>query len=388
MSLTHLLFCDDTHWLRPTQHKSTASALQRFSVSATMAPPLPEVRQFPPFNFTIELLISQSRQCIWYLPDKGRHCYVPIELTQKQQALEVLGRVSGSGFPATSSIEELASIAENCCCAHYHYNKIYGSGLALKLAHLWHDEIQRALGRTLRSRTPNLNVENTPAGPVPVSFARHPTLAGETLLSKLVSSIDTGASKVGSLYLYTHEATPFSGMVKIGYTSRNVQSRLDDWAECGHGRPRLLSAFNGLRHPERVELLVHFELAKHWYAQRWCAVHAKAHIEWFKVDVERAKAVARLWCRWMQDASPYDRRGHLKPIWKTHIDFLVEHQNPITAEAMLQIHGIETGSERIQEFINDEKLREGRRVSVKKEDDYESLVRVVGDLEISSKAQS
>ncbi|KJK73587.1 hypothetical protein H634G_11154 [Metarhizium anisopliae BRIP 53293] len=244
---------------------------------------------------------------------------------------------------------------------------MFGSGLAQELAGRWQEEIQLALGRRLVGRPEKLKTENPRA--TAVGFTSHPASRGETLHSSLLLDLEPGASKPGSLYFYTYDEAAFSGMIKIGYTTQNVQSRLDAWEECGHGKPRLLASFGGVRHPKRVELLVHFELAKHRYAQRWCRVHTKSHIEWFKIDVGRAKMVAYLWCRWMQDANPYDRRGLLKPGWISHVNFLVEHGNPITAAAMVQIHEIETGSQRIEEFIDDEMLRAVRQVLVKKEDD-------------------
>lgn len=120
-------------------------------------------------------------------------------------------------------------------------------------------------------------------------------------------------------------------------------------------------------HPYRIEQLIHFELEECRYALRWCQFHQRSHIEWFKVDLDKAKSIAQLWVQWMQRANPYDRRGHLKRLWQGHIGFLVEHENPITAEAMAQIQRIEPGSREVQEFINDQELRKRRDMSVKKE---------------------
>ncbi|SCV57508.1 uncharacterized protein FFB14_15179 [Fusarium fujikuroi] len=162
-----------------------------------------------------------------------------------------------------------------------------------------------------------------------------------------------------------HDA--FDGMIKIGYTSRAIDTRLLEWNECGNGYPKLLDHLSGVRHPERVELLTHFELVGCWYAQRWCEHHRKAHIEWFKVDLERVRTVARLWCCRMQDANPYDRRGHLKARWAGHIKFLVQHDNPITAKAMVQIQKIEEGSDEVYKFIDDKMLRKKQDAVVKEE---------------------
>ncbi|KAK2603656.1 hypothetical protein QQS21_004129 [Conoideocrella luteorostrata] len=278
-----------------------------------------------------------------------------------------------TAFTATSLLDPLAQIAENCCCARHHRNKMFGSGLALKLAHRWANEIRETFMLSLIKEVQHIKTEHILVSLASDTFARYQVFKGETLSSKLLSTIDKTASTIGSLYFYTHKMNAFSGMVKIGYSSRNVQSRLDAWAECGHGQPVVLGVFNDVRHPERVESLVHFELMECWYAQRWCKVHEKPHIEWFKVNVDKATAVARQWCKWMRDANPYDRRGCLKTSWKEHINFLVQHENPVTAEAMVQVHEIEMGSQLVDEFIDDGILRRGRRAIVKREPEEKDM---------------
>jgi hypothetical protein len=207
---------------------------------------------------------------------------VPITPEDNQRALQRARSVRESDLAATS-FRDLATIAEDCCCANHHRNKIWGSGLAQKLAYRWQNEIRNALG--LMTYGTNLNVwTEYETAPVPVTFAKHQILQEETLLSKLQSDVEPLACKTGSLYFYTHADHAFSGMIKIGYTGRAIDSRLREWAECGNGFPKLLDSLSGVRHPERVELLIHFELAECWYAQRWCALHRRAHIEWFRTD--------------------------------------------------------------------------------------------------------
>lgn len=327
---------------------------------------LPQTDQFPTFKCVVETLEAKGLQCIWYLPDKRRLCLVKNVPEQMETALQLAKKASESYFSEASLLEDLAAIAVNCCCPRHHRNQMmYQSGLKEKLADRWYGEIQKEFsvkppqtGFYIKSEGSTTDAE--------VTFARRHVLEGQTLVSALLLDIDEGASKNGSLYFYTHLQTAFSGMIKIGY-GRSVQTRLNAWTECGHGLPKLLKSFADVRHPERVESLVHFELLDCWYEQRWCKVHQHSHIEWFKIDVERADAVASFWCRWMSDANPYDRRGKLQSSWQSHIDFLLQHDNPVTAKAMMLIHEIETGSPMIHDFIDDDKLRQVQKTVVKKE---------------------
>jgi len=292
--------------------------------------------------------------------------------------------ISKAGPLTKTAHQVLAEIAEQCCCARHHRNKMWGSGLAQKLALRWQNEIQVTLSVAnceiaqtvkLESVSPAVSTISECGGGKlgdlppnkPVAFAKHEVWKGETLVSKLLSPIDPQAATIGSLYIFTHTKDAFSGMIKIGYTRRTIELRLSDWAECGHGYPVLLDSYAGVRHPERVELLTHFELMEYWYAQRWCELHRRPHIEWFKIDIGTASSIARLWSRWMERANPYDRRGHLKVFWKETIDFLTMHEVLIAAEVMMQIQEIEEGSAELLDFIDDDALRKRREPVVKQE---------------------
>ena len=112
-----------------------------------------------------------------------------------------------------------------------------------------------------------------------MEFSKHAVLEGETLASTLLSLIDPSERSEGSVYSFTYPDQAFRGMRKIGYTSRPINYRLEEWAECGHGLPSFIRIRRNVRHPKRVELLTHFELMKYWYAMRWCNFHRQAHIE-------------------------------------------------------------------------------------------------------------
>ena len=377
---------------------------------------LPTVDQFPTFANTLLWLTKRARQCIWYLPDKKRCCRIPISYEANQSALHLVEGISKAGSLMQTALEVLASIAEQSCCAQHHRDKIWGSDLAQDLAVRWQNEIKPTMSVANYKRAQNdklgsastsiyttseccsklgdhsldliLDAQISIAGhsgskslptnqavlithsvPLekPVAFSKHEVLERETLLSKLLSPIDPPVGRIGSLYIFTHTKDAFCGMIKIGYTCNTIESRRNFWAECGHGYPVLLDCYDGVQHPKRVELLTHFELLDYWHAQRWCNFHRQAHIEWFKIDLGTASSIARLWSLWMERANPYDRRGHLKAFWKDTINFLNQHEVPVSAKAMMQIQEIEEGSPELLEFIDDDALRKRQEPVVKQE---------------------
>lgn len=105
------------------------------------------------------------------------------------------------------------------------------------------------------------------------------------------------------------------GFVKIGFTSKPIQQRLDEWeADCNR-KPRLLyplpsAGAKPILHAAHVEALCHAEL--NWFRARIeCKTCIKQHIEWFKVSpddvaLEQVIAVVRKWWWWM-GTCPYQK---------------------------------------------------------------------------------
>jgi hypothetical protein len=59
-------------------------------------------------------------------------------------------------------------------------------------------------------------------------FARHHVHTNESMSERLCSNLDLNTGTSGSIYIYTHEASVFSGMIKIGYACQPIASRLLD----------------------------------------------------------------------------------------------------------------------------------------------------------------
>ncbi|KAI1626125.1 hypothetical protein EDD37DRAFT_331062 [Exophiala viscosa] len=370
----------------------------------------PTVDEFPTFAQTLSWLRTGSLKCIWYLPDpkKRRLCSIPIDPGDNQWAKQSAESLSNASPQTKETLQLLADIAAQSCCYRCHRNKIRRSGLAKKLATRWRNELQLTLplGNCLVAQCINLsgvsisnpttpeyaskpsNQSINPFADVQIKFARlalsdsafapsptdkqviferHRVFEGETLMSKLMEPIESEKSSIGSLYFYTHTKNTFCGMIKIGYTASTIESRMDFWAECGHGYPELLDSLYHVRHPKRVELLTHFELLEHWYRQGWCERHVQSHAEWFKIDVETASSVARHWAQWIERAEPYDRRGYLKPFWRDTVEFLNDYKLSLSAELIMQIQEIKEGSTKVLDFIDHSTLCTRREQVVKQQ---------------------
>lgn len=328
----------------------------------------PDVRDFPSYVDTSSSTRSETRCCIWYLPDKQRFCQTQISKSDHGSILKLAGK---SNAQKSCEMRILAEIAELSCCARNHRNRMWGCGLARALAHRWRQELRSSLlesssGCTVAVQT---ECEHYPCCDADaadevaknqlslVAFAPHVPFEKENMESLLLSRINPKASKEGSVYAFTYSKGGFDKMVKIGSTGRPINLRMAEWGDCGYGQPHVLKVFTEVRHPERVEFLTHFQLAKVWYELRWCETHQRSHIEWFKTTVNAVSEVVQAWATWIERANPYDRRGHLKPFWRGIVDFLFKYEIIITAELMLQIQEVEDGIMSVANFIDDDFLR-------------------------------
>lgn len=114
-------------------------------------------------------------------------------------------------------------------------------------------------------------------------------------------------------YLYAYEVERNAGFVKIGYTCRTLEERLEQWAFACNRKPKALYPIpSSLRvavpNAHRVEALCHAEL-KNRNIRVDCHGCLKPHIEWFQVSPEEAIAVIQKWSMWML-TSPYKPESH------------------------------------------------------------------------------
>ncbi|EMT69710.1 hypothetical protein FOC4_g10000990 [Fusarium odoratissimum] len=105
----------------------------------------------------------------------------------------------------------------------------------------------------------------------------------------------------GHVYMYKVEGNP--GFVKIGYTTRFVEERLQEWDfDCNRASkvlyPISLSTAAAIPNARRVEALCHAEL-DHRRITIYCHGCLKQHLEWFEIPSTEAIAVIQKWSDWM-----------------------------------------------------------------------------------------
>jgi hypothetical protein len=195
----------------------------------------------------------------------------------------------------------------------------------------------------LRPRYTNISTNAISVQPMTISqpprseFRAHIAEPGPTdsVSSKIRDILVDRDFETGSLYIFDRDSSP--GYVKIGWTARSVECRLESWSKCEY-TPNLLFSVNLVPHAQRAETLTHYELIKEWRRERQCqAKHCgKSHQEWFEVSKERAKEVLCDWAKFMEIAEPYDSRGVLKARWKNLIKRTVKSGETVTAKKLLE----------------------------------------------------
>jgi len=138
------------------------------------------------------------------------------------------------------------------------------------------------------------------------------------LLSKPLAACDLHA---GHIYAYKVEGN--KDYVKIGYTTRPVKERHDEWSfDCNRQTLPLYSSPAQattnisstkeaaaapavlIPHARRVEALCHAEL-NHRRITMYCGACLKPHIEWFEVSAMEVTAIIQKWSKWMT-TQPYE----------------------------------------------------------------------------------
>ena len=138
------------------------------------------------------------------------------------------------------------------------------------------------------------------------SQARQPLVAGTTRSINGLTEHDE--TRDGYLYVYWNRAS--FGHLKIGFTGKDVDQRLQEWEEqCHHIAEKHYQSPRKIKHAARVEKLVHTEFANHRVAEPACHGCGKKHVEWFR-DLDLGFVIQRIeaWSEWIS-TSPYEYRG-------------------------------------------------------------------------------
>jgi hypothetical protein len=109
-------------------------------------------------------------------------------------------------------------------------------------------------------------------------------------------------------YLYIYEVEGNKGFVKIGYTTRSIRKRHEEWGFDCNRKSNPLFPIPSIKpalvpNARRVEKLCHAEL-KHRQAIIYCQGCLKTHEEWFESSPTDAIAVIEKWSAWMKK-EPY-----------------------------------------------------------------------------------
>jgi hypothetical protein len=131
-------------------------------------------------------------------------------------------------------------------------------------------------------------------------FERYrPAERGSTIIKILRRPINEHQDEQGSIYIFNWPRTP--GFLKIGYAKVSAGKRVSTWQLCHPEATPLYEV--DLAFPERMETLIHAELAgKRYRLREPCSRCGKQHTEWFEITLGEAQRVVRDW--WKVSASP------------------------------------------------------------------------------------
>ncbi|KAH7320664.1 meiotically up-regulated gene 113-domain-containing protein [Stachybotrys elegans] len=143
-------------------------------------------------------------------------------------------------------------------------------------------------------------------------------------------------------YLYSFTVPGNERFVKIGFTTREGETRIEEWKKsCNRDPIVLYLAMKAVPHAHRVEKLVHAELMEH-RVRIYCERCGKQHIEWFEAPEAVVIASLKKWSLWMA-GKPYEEKHsdwHLKEKYKKRLhnveEFLKDLQEGVEAAELVK----------------------------------------------------
>jgi len=328
---------------------------------------------------------SNQRQCIYTAISTGRRCTWNCLGADNERAIKLHGEI----IAASSGIVSLDLLKEYilCVCCRSgrarHQDRIQYVKYLEPLAERWQQEILERAGKAdkevnivpdnastdgetlytnnsaisdsvpaqsiirytslggkegryerLTQRPYDLRLRHEAASPEFVPHINEPHLYETSVAFNLLSClVDEYDFRDGSLYIFDRSSSP--GYVKIGWTSRNVQGRLDEWSKCGY-TPNLLFSVHDVPNADRAKTLTHHELIMELRRERICkATHCRKSHEWFEISPESAEKVVSEWAEFMKRARPYDSTGELKSEWRDAVQDMTNRGEAVTARKLL-----------------------------------------------------
>lgn len=122
-----------------------------------------------------------------------------------------------------------------------------------------------------------------------------------SLMDVVVAPLKPQENKAGFVYAYEVEGN--NGFVKIGHTTRSIDTRRMEWDEGCNRKATILypvepDQFVRVPNAGRIEALCHAELAESRVII-YCHGCLKQHTEWFEVAFDKVKGVIQRWTQWM-----------------------------------------------------------------------------------------
>lgn len=127
----------------------------------------------------------------------------------------------------------------------------------------------------------------------------------------------TSDEKPGYLYILRNPEKP--GFLKLGCSVNGYKRGKQHKGRCGLliTWVHISNCVEKMKRAERLAKLDMGHLQRDWKCSPCC----QTHTEWFEVDEETAKQVARRWISWINNQTPYTILGDLEPMWEWLMDF-------------------------------------------------------------------
>lgn len=167
-------------------------------------------------------------------------------------------------------------------------------------------------GMQLRSRTIGSSSLIRSRAPYFVPYKSDPR---DSIFQDLLLDIPWDMPAYGEVYSFTWP--PHPGFSKIGYSGHSAMRRVEDWQTCHAGAT--LSHAAKVEYPQRIERLVHLQLAQYRYRIIICTACSRGHEEWFKMASREVNQVITDWTDLTRREPLYGRDRRLTSRWRNRI---------------------------------------------------------------------
>ena len=365
---------------------------------------IPNAEELSSYQETIKSIKEGDVRCIWYIPAKydgkgrlqheGRRCSAEIHFAEHKTAFKWIKVMD------YDNLDDFEHLFRLKCCKQYHQHLAESNEPARSISKKWYGEVsvgmfkssaqqisfpsndlsstqntfcdlaantrfttavedrRSTLRSTKRSSSGNScsdhKVLRTDTASDLPEFRPHTIHPDDTVLQRILQppgrSTMLKPIPTGSIYVF-HIAS-FPGLVKIGFTTVSVASRLNYWTKCGYGRAELIVQFDNVPMAKSVEGFIHCELNECWRRQLNCQEHGTSHMEWFETDREEAVEVCKDWTRWMKEAKPYDGETFvLREQWRNLMSELRFWDVEVTGHLLMDLYEMVKDEKRLDDFL-------------------------------------